>query len=96
MKPYYELGNDKKAVVVELIRVCQKYNLSCAGFQIYNTPLGDCSVDFFISRNKMNWRLIVKHQKKNRGVYFDCSDIYHITEDSGMKILYEYSVSDIA
>jgi hypothetical protein len=93
MKPYYELDEDTKVIILDLLVTCRKHNLGNVDFHYFYSPKYPYVVDFYLSEYKNYWGLTVKHEKRdNTGILTDYRDIYKITDN---EIVYQHSEYDI-
>ena len=87
-KPYYQLDQETKVIIKELVTTCKKVNLGNINFDYYPSP-NTQSANFHVAEYKEYWELVVSSDNNKRR----CRDIYRISED--MQLVYEYSETDI-
>lgn len=71
-KPYYEMSEDTKNVVLELIKKCQELNIGNINFQYFYTKENPYEVFFYITEYNEYWQLTIKRECE--------TDVYNITD----------------
>jgi len=85
MKPYYELDENTRHIILELLKKAQELDLGNVNFHYYSTPKSHEEVDFYITEYKNYWELVVKQR------WAKTADIYRILDGV---ITYQYSEKD--
>jgi hypothetical protein len=83
-EPYYELTEEAKKMVIELIKKCEELGLGNISFQFYCSEEVPQDIFFDISKLKDFWKLVVSTENKR--------DIYQIINKCDIK--YDYSEKD--
>lgn len=92
-KAFYELDQQTKTIITELLSTCKKVDLGNVGFNYFPKP-NSKEVQFHLAEYKDYWELVVSTQRQDRiKIYWNCRDIYRISDD--MQIVYKYSESDL-
>gem|GEM_PF-4273641 len=81
-KPFFELDEKTKSIILELLSTCKRIDLGNFNFVYYNS----CS--FNLVEFKSYWQLTVCTENRSNRSYY--RDIYKITD----KIIYDYSETD--
>lgn len=84
MKPYYELDENTRHIILELLNKAKELDLGNVNFHYYAAP-GSEETDFYITEYKSYWELVVKQRWKKT------TDIYRILDGV---ITYQYSEKD--
>lgn len=87
MKPYYELSESDKHIILELIKKCAELDLGNVSFRYFTGPNRDENT-FYISEYIGYWELVIA-QRWNK-----TRDVYRILKEADSSITYDYSEKD--
>jgi hypothetical protein len=84
-KPYYELDQETRHIILELQKKCIELNLGNVSFHYYPTRTQMEETEFYLTEYKEYWELVVKQR------WAKTADIYRIKDRN---ITYCYSEKD--
>lgn len=84
-KPYYEIGQETKIIIMELQKKCIELDLGNISFHYFPTRARSEEVEFYLTEYKHYWELVVKQR------WAKTTDIYRIEEDD---LKYQFSETD--
>lgn len=90
-RPFYELTDEDKKYIVELIAKCVELGLGNINFQYFTTKENLKEYKFYMNEMNGFWRVVVKSQSEKDVFTFSKLDEYKIIDGN---IEYVYSESD--
>jgi hypothetical protein len=84
-KPFYELDQETKTIVLELQKKCIELDLGNVSFHYYPTRERAEETEFYLTEYKEHWELVVKQR------WAKTADIYRVKDRT---IAYHYSEKD--
>lgn len=84
-QPYYEIGQETKTIIFELLKKCKELDLGNINFHYYPTKASMEETEFYLTEYKNYWELTVKQR------WAKTIDIYRLGEGT---ITYQYSEKD--
>ncbi len=81
-KPYYELDQEDRYIILELQKKCIELNLGNVSFHYYPTRAQMDETEFYLTEYKECWELVIKQR------WAKTADIYRIKDG---EITYRYS-----
>jgi len=84
-KPYYELDQETRNIILELQKKCIELDLGNVSFHYYPTRTRMEETEFYLTEYKEYWELVVKQR------WAKTADIYRIKDGD---IIYQYSEKD--
>ena len=85
MKPYYNMEQETRNIILELKKKCGDLNLGNISFQYYPTMTRMEETEFYLTEYKEYWELVVKQK------WAKTTDIYRIKDNT---LNYQYSEKD--
>jgi len=84
-KPYYELDQETKTIILELLGKCTELDLGNVNFHYYATGTNKDETEFYLTEYKDFWELTVRQR------WAKTADIYRIVDGT---IVYRFSEKD--